>query len=278
MTRTSKLHRYLERIGYTGPLSASLLTLRSLHRAHLLAIPYENIDVQVGRRVELGPDAAFEKIVERKRGGWCYEMNGLFSWVLGELGFDVTLIGSTPGRRENGDEGAMNHLVLLVHLDRPYIADVGWGNGFLLPLQLSEGTHSDGRFEFKFERVDGWWRFHNQRFSGDTFDFTETPYTFEDFAYKNTWLQESPDSKFVQNLVCHRMTEEGFATLRGAVLQTVTPSGITEEIAQSRDQLATILDEQFSLRPPEMDYIWERVAERHKVWLERKLRGSASSV
>src|SRR6185503_6394389 len=84
------LQAYLDRIGFAGEARPDLATLTALHRAHLLAIPYENLDVQFGTPVTIEPAAAFEKIVTRGRGGWCYEMNGLFGAALDEIGFQVT--------------------------------------------------------------------------------------------------------------------------------------------------------------------------------------------
>lgn len=268
---TPKLAAYLRRIGYSGPLDPSLKTLRALHRAHLLAISYENLDVQLGVPLSLDPAAMFEKIVERKRGGWCYEMNGLFAWALRELRFDISLLGAAVGREQRGDAAAMNHLAILVHLDKPYLADVGFGNGFIAPLPLAEGSHSDGRFDFRLQQIDGdWWRFTNRPGSGDTFDFQLTPYELNAFEEKNRWLQSADDSYFVQNLVCHRFTDEGVVTLRGAVLTTLTSTETREEIAQTRDQLAAILRQHFELRPESIDDIWERVAARHKQWLQSR--------
>ena len=196
---TPKLAAYLRRIGYSGPLDPSVKTLRALHRAHLLAISYENVDVQLGVPLTVDDEAAFEKIVERKRGGWCYEMNGLFAWALRELRFDISLLGAAVGRDQRGDAVAMNHLAILVHLDKPYLADVGFGNGFIAPIPLAEGTHSDGRFDFRLQQIDGdWWRITNRPASGDTFDFQLTPYELHAFEQKNRWLQSADESYFVQ--------------------------------------------------------------------------------
>lgn len=265
---TPKLAAYLRRINYAGPLDRSLRTLRMLHRAQLLAIPYENLDVQFGVPLSLDADALFEKMVERKRGGWCYEMNGLFAWALRDLGFNISLVAGAANRKERGADAEMNHLAMLVHLEQTYLADVGFGNGSILPVPLVEGTHSDGRFDFRLDRTqDGWWRFTNRPQSGDTFDFRETPYEIHAFSAKSEQLQRDPASYFVQNLVCHRFTDEGVVTLRGAVLTTITPHEMREEIAQSRDGLAQILRVQFDLQPQRMDELWERVQSRHKEWL-----------
>lgn len=256
---TPKLAAYLRRIGYAGSLECTLQTLRHLHRAHLLAVTYENIDVLCGVPLSLDAGAAFEKIVQQGRGGWCYEMNGLFAWALAELGYDFSLVGAAAARKKRGDAAAMNHLAILVHLERPYLADVGFGNGFLTPLPLEEGTHSDGRFDFRLERIeDAWWRLHNGTEPGDTFDFQERPYAIEAFEEQNRRLQSAPESPFVRNIVCHRFTQDGVFTLRGAVLTTITPEETRQEIAQSRDDLAKMLRSRFFIETPHVDAIWER--------------------
>src|SRR5262245_33175107 len=107
---------YLGRIGLTERPAATLAGLRAVHRAHLLSIPYENVDVQFGRRLTIDPAAAYAKIVERGRGGWCYEMNGLLGWALGEFGFRVTRATGAVMREVRGDAVVGNHLVLRVEL------------------------------------------------------------------------------------------------------------------------------------------------------------------
>lgn len=258
---TPKLAAYLRRIGYAGPLECTLSTLKGLHRAHLLAIPYENLDVQFGVPLSLDSGAAFEKIVLQRRGGWCYEMNGLFAWALREIGFDLSFAAAAAGRKDRGAAAERNHLAILVHLDRTYLADVGFGNGFIAPLPLAQGMHSDGRFAFELRRMeDGWWRFTNRPVSGDTFDFRETPHALADFEEQNQWLQSAAQSPFVRSLVCHRFTEDGVMTLRGCVLSIIRPSGIHREIVQSRDDLTFTLRDRFSIDTPHADALWERVS------------------
>src|SRR6476620_9554304 len=138
---------YLKRINYSGPVEPNFATLEKLHRQHLFAIPYENFDVHLGRKIELDEQAFFDKLVMQKRGGWCYEMNGLFAWVLRQLGFEVRLLaGSVRSVSDTKSQG--DHLVLLVELERPYVVDVGFGDGFLTPLPLEEGEYRQGYLTF----------------------------------------------------------------------------------------------------------------------------------
>src|SRR5581483_10607757 len=134
------IRSYLARVGVSGPISRNLEGLRTLHRAHLYAIPYENLDVQLGWPVtiEIGP--IYEKIVARRRGGWCYEMNGLLGWALSELGFEVTRCAGGVMREAAGDAMVGNHLVLRVVIpEGVYLADVGFGDGPLDPIRIAPG-------------------------------------------------------------------------------------------------------------------------------------------
>src|SRR5438046_8483502 len=115
-------------MGYAGPREPGFETLAALHRAHMLSVPFENLDIHLGRRLVLDREANFEKIVVRRRGGWCYELNGLFGLLLEELGFAVTLLGS----RVDDSHGAgsdLAHLLLRVDIEQPWICDVGFGEG-----------------------------------------------------------------------------------------------------------------------------------------------------
>src|SRR5918995_2554428 len=106
---------YLERIDYRGPLAPTAETLRRLHVAHLLAVPFENLSIHAGEPVVLDDEALFEKIVARRRGGFCYELNGLFAWLLRALGFRVTMLSArVVNRGVVGPE--YDHLTLQVDL------------------------------------------------------------------------------------------------------------------------------------------------------------------
>jgi N-hydroxyarylamine O-acetyltransferase len=118
------LQAYLRRMNYHGELAPTAATLRDLHRAHLLAVPFENLDIQLGRPILLEQDALFDKIVTRRRGGFCYELNGLFALLLRGLGFEVTLLAAGVARAAGGFGPEFDHLTLLVTTDhRPPTAD-----------------------------------------------------------------------------------------------------------------------------------------------------------
>src|SRR5919109_1202974 len=96
------IQAYLDRIGYRGPLEPTAETLRALHVAHLLGVPFENLNIGMGWPIVLDEAALFDKIVVRRRGGFCYELNGLFAALLRELGFDVTLLSAGVARQDGG--------------------------------------------------------------------------------------------------------------------------------------------------------------------------------
>jgi len=262
-----ELGAYLERIGYQGPTNAEVDTLIALHRAHLHTIPYENLDIHLGRTLSLDERAIFAKLVTGRRGGWCYEMNGLFAWALEQIGFRVTRLASTVGRQSPETEDG-SHLLLLVDLDRRYVADVGFGNGLLEPIPLEVGSYQQGFLKYRLDCFGDRWHFSSAGQAVPTIDFTLRPRRTSDFAAYCTRLQTDPDCWFVQTTVCHRRTPEGIASLRGAVLRLITADGTDERIIGNFDHYVETLDSLFGLHLPEDEAarLWAKVWERHASW------------
>lgn len=262
-----QLDRYFARVRHHGPREAGLVTLRALHRAHLLAIPYENLDIHLGVPITLDPDTMFTKLVDERRGGWCYEMNGVFGRVLETLGFDVRYVSSAVGRATRGWRAQGNHMVLVVMLDRPWIADVGFGDGFLAPLPLEPGAYSQGFLRYRVSRDGPWWRVDSHEFGGaDGFDFTLTPRGLDDFRTQCRELQTSPDSGFVRSIVCERFVPAGLVMLRGAVLREVTGAGVKTNVLQDAVAFDRVLRERFDLAVPGIGELWPGVWARHLEW------------
>ncbi len=137
------IQAYLKRINYQGGVTPTLETLRQLHHAHLHTIPFENLDIGLGRPIVLNEAALFDKIVIRRRGGFCYELNGLFAAMLRELGFDVTLLSAEVAREDGGYSPPFDHLTLMVKINgTAWLADVGFGASFLEPIPLDLNTPS----------------------------------------------------------------------------------------------------------------------------------------
>lgn len=258
---------YLRRIGFEGEARPDLGTLKRIHRLHHLAIPYENLDVQLGQPVTTDPAAAFDKIVGRGRGGWCYEMNGLLGWALAEIGFEVTRMAGGVVRQLRGDEMVGNHLVLRVETDEgPWMADVGFGDGPIDPYPIAEGSFRNGLFDFRLERPeDGWWRLHNHPAGGaPSFDFRMEPADEAGLAAKCEWLQTAPESNFVLNAVVQRHREDALLMLRGRTLRTATAAGLEDRMVGSADDYVALLREAFGLDLPEAAGLWPAILARHE--------------
>ncbi|MBE2200969.1 MAG: arylamine N-acetyltransferase [Anaerolinea sp.] len=262
------INKYLDRINYTGSRKPTEALLRALHRAHLLAISYENLDIHLGYPLVLAEESIYEKIVTRRRGGWCYEMNGLFAWALRELGFHVQLLAGTVRNPERPDAIEGNHLALLVRLERPYLADVGFGNGFLEPLPLLPGSYQQNGYTYHLSHDGPRWFFHNHAQGGAGFDFTLHSHRLADFADQNHNLQTSPDSPFVNLTVCHRFTPQGIISLRGAVLKQYMPDQVSEQIIDSGPRYTAVLADIFDLQLTTGD-LWARVWKNHGSWVQQ---------
>lgn len=262
-----KIADYLQRIGYAGTLDPTLETLIALQRAHLFAIPYENLDIHRGGTLSLDIETIFDKLVTQKRGGWCYEMNSLLAWALGELGFDVTLLSSDVVSEMSGDGAGGDHLVLMVELDRPYLVDVGFGNGLLDPIPLEPGTYTQRFLTFHLLNEGDRWYFQNHPYGGSGFVFTLQPRTIEHFTARCHYLQTSPESGFVRTTVCHRFTQDGIVTLRGATLRRITEAGVSDEIVDNPATYEQVLNRLFDLRLSGVTSLWEKVWARHQIWL-----------
>jgi N-hydroxyarylamine O-acetyltransferase len=262
-----QLHRYFTRVSYDGPREPTHAALAAVHRAHLLSIPYENLDIHLGRPVTLDRATMFGKLVDERRGGWCYEMNGTLGQVLEALGFDVRYVAGAVHRAVRGEAAHGNHLVLIVTLDRPWIVDVGFGDGFIEPLPLEPGTYRQGFLEFRVSFDGTWWRVDNHEYGGaDGFDFTLEPRTIDTFAAQCHALQTSPESPFVQTTVCERLMPDGLVMLRGAVLREVTATGVATRTVQDAEDYVELLRERFDLYIPEMRGLWPAVWRRHLEW------------
>jgi N-hydroxyarylamine O-acetyltransferase len=261
----AELTAYLARIGYTGPLKPDLAALTALHAAHQHAIPFENLEVQFGRIPTLDPDAAFAKLVTRRRGGWCYEQNGLLGRALTALGFKVTRLSAGVLRQLRGDMFMGSHLALLVHLERDYLADVGFGGGVAHPIPLAEGWHPSPPIASELSRADdGYWRLGIAL--GDpalSYDFHAVPADEAELARLCHWQATDPDSIFVQNLVVQQRKPEAHVMLRGKVLIRTTTQGADKRELGSGAELISVLRDAFGLDVPEAAGLWEQTEARH---------------
>lgn len=240
---------YLARIAYDGPLTVSPETLSGLHLAHLYSVPFENLDIPLGRPIALDGASVFEKIVTRRRGGFCYELNGLFAALLRELGFSVTLLSAEVARQAGGFSPPYDHLALRVDLDEPWLADVGLGDGFRLPLRLHDSGSQLQDDTAYLILTDGDYRMLLRRDAGGDwtpqYRFTLAPHTLDDFAERCRFHQTSPESHFTQGRICSLATPEGRVSLSDMRLIVTTPAGRVESLLTTEAEYVAALRDRF---------------------------------
>jgi N-hydroxyarylamine O-acetyltransferase len=242
--KMKNIDQYLQRINYDGPRTPDVETLRRLHLAHLYAVPFENLSIHASEPIELNDESLFQKIVVNKRGGFCYEDNGLFAWLLRELGYDVTKLSArvVNGQGEYGPE--FDHMTLMVKLDEPWLCDVGFGDSFREPLRLDErGPQAQGSNAYRLDAEEGEFTLHRSVNGGEwqpQYRFTLRPYEFADYDEMCRFHQTSPESHFTKAPVCSLATTEGRLTLTGMKLIT------TSTVQQVRDERILASDDEYN--------------------------------
>jgi N-hydroxyarylamine O-acetyltransferase len=211
-------------------------------------------------------ESGFEKIVTRRRGGWCYEMNGLMGWALREIGFDVQRVGAGVMRELRGAGQMGSHLCLLVRLDRTWLVDVGFGGSLAEPMPLRAFEREDRPYRLSLhETPEGFWRFAEVALGEPfSFDFQDIPADEDLLARKCQFLQADPASPFVQNLVVQRRARDVHTSLRGRVLTTLHSSHQEKKTLGSADELLATLRERFELDVPEAASLWPAICARHE--------------
>jgi N-hydroxyarylamine O-acetyltransferase len=265
------IQTYFQRINYHGPLAPTDETLRELHVAHLLAVPFENLNIGLGWPIVLDEAALFEKIVVRRRGGFCYELNGLFSALLRALGFDVTLLSAGVARADGGFGPEFDHLTLLVRspssvvrgqlgrttndrsrtMDHAWLADVGFGDSFREPLRFDEpGDQRQGERGYRIACEGEYLTLMQREGDGDweaQYRFTPQPRRIAEFAGMCRYHQTSPESSFTRKRVCTRATLTGRITLSDMRLITTIGSERQEQLLADEAEYRSALWEHFGI-------------------------------
>jgi len=248
-----ELRAYLDRIGAERPAVLDAGALAALHRAHQLTVPFENLSIHLAQPISLDEGDLLAKIVTRRRGGFCYELNGAFALLLEALGARVTRVAA----RVYGGEGKLgplfDHLALVVRLpggSGPWLADVGFGSNSTYPLRYDSRKDQDdpgGRFAVA-DTTDG---------DVELFRDGEPQYRIEqrerhlgDFVPTCWWQQTSPDSHFTHSTICSRLTNDGRISLSGRTLIRTSGGTRTEQelgadsevLAAYRDNFGIVLD------------------------------------
>jgi N-hydroxyarylamine O-acetyltransferase len=246
------VNAYLERIKYNGSLAPTAETLRDLQVAHLLTVPFENLSIHSKQPIVLEDNALFTKIVEHRRGGFCYEVNGLFAALLRELGFKVEMLSAEVANAEGGFGPNFDHMTLMVSLDNRRLADVGFGDSFIEPLLLDErGEQMQGRLAYKIVPNNDY-LILMQRGDEDEwksqYRFTLRPYEYADYSGMCRYHQTSQQSHFTQRRICSRATDEGRITLSEMRFITTSKNGERQErILMNQTEYDAVLREHFGI-------------------------------
>lgn len=272
------LDSFLERIAYVGPIGRDSDTLRHLHRAWRRRVPYENLDIQLGAPISLEPEDLLDKIVRRRRGGYCFEQNGALAILLKSAGFEVTLAEGAVQREQRGESAWGNHNVLIVDLDgQRWIADAGIGDGFIDPLPLREGTYTEQGREFRLERLESdLWRFHHHPGASiSSYDYRLDPRELTDFAGRSHEFSTDPASTYVNILMAARPDATGTRLLLSRTVRHLGVERGAPHVISSLDEFVDVLARQFLIPIDELgteaaERLWEKSGQQHDVWSTRQ--------
>lgn len=262
MLSPAQLQTYFARIGLDVPARADLAALRAIHRAHALAFTWEASDAFLTRAEgSIDPALAFDKLVARRGGGWCYEMNGLLGAALAAAGFTVTRLCGGVYRATLGEAVLGNHLTLRVDLDDgPWLVECGLGDAMAAPVPLRPGAWQDGYLGCAIEAADGdWLRYVNHpRGVAPGFDFRAGGEDDATLAAMEVWMRTDPGSPFTGTLVMMRQFPDRVESLVNRTRKTLTAAGLSERELADEAEFATELAGTFALDHPDVTALWAK--------------------
>jgi len=248
-----KTQDYLSRIRFEGKPILSAESLHALQLAHMRTVPFENLDISLGRAIKLDIESLWDKIIVRKRGGFCYELNGMFAWLLKEIGFEVTYLNARVYNEKKDAFGIdFDHLALLVGIPNDpirWLADVGFGDSFTQPLRMDTSSWQEqGLRSFRVEPFGDGYQVWGQELDGKTsreycFDLTARSFPFE-YEAACIYHQTSPNSTFTKNRIISRATEDGRISLSGNEL-IITRNGEQTRTAIREEERTDLLQKYF---------------------------------
>jgi len=250
-----EVEKYLQRLGYNGSIQPTIELLQVLQKRHLLNVPFENLDIHYKVPIQLDLETIFEKVVIKKRGGFCYELNGIFYEMLRSIGFDVKMISARvfdQGQQIFSPE--FDHLAIIAKIDSvDYLADAGFGEFAFTPLKVEPGTiQNDERGKFRIDRHDNSY-YKVSKGVGEEwvpeYMFTLTKRDLSEFEDMCKYNQTSPLSHFTQNKFCSLATEKGRITVTANKIKITVRDSVTEVLLDSEEKFLEALETYFHIRP-----------------------------
>lgn len=241
---------YLKRFAVEKQEEATLDYLYHLQEQHMLHIPFENLDVIYKTPILLDVQRFYKKIVEHRRGGFCYELNGLFGWLLKQLGFDSRLISATVQKEDESWALQDSHATILVHVDKqPYLVDVGFGDSVRKPIPLTGEIVEDAGGTYRVEQLDGiTYDLQKQEKTWKTkYRFTTDEKKLEQFGPMCQFNQTSPNSPFTKTNLTTIATKTGRITLSGTTL-VMTNDQRKQKMEVQSNEIPALLEKYFQIK------------------------------
>jgi len=251
------LDSYFKRVNYNGSTDINEGTIRDLHIAHTLNVPFENLDVFYRRPILLDETSLHKKIVEQKRGGYCFEMNGIFSLVLQKMGFKVKNLLARVIINESQYTTKTHQAILVETGGKQWLADVGFGNdGIIAPLILEENTEQK-QFAHTYRLTNhSAFGYMLQKKQGDKYNplyaFTLEECFPDDFLMSNHFTSTFPGSFFLTMRMCTKPTQDGRITLTDSHFKVVKNEEVSDKPITDESEFNTLLKEHFGLNPDQI--------------------------
>jgi len=248
---TIAVKKYLERINYRDEINPSADVLTKLQHSHLLNVAFENLDIHLGRKIEISN--SYDKIVNHRRGGFCYELNGTFFQLLKVLGFDVKLISARVRNKELGFGAEFDHMAIIATIhDTKYLVDVGFGDFTYSPLKIVlNALQNDRTGTFIIKQHDNEYlvvgKMQEDNFMPN-YIFTETSRQMNDYVDMCNFHQTNSQSHFTQKRVCSILTDRGRITISGNTLKKTEDGVVTETELANEEEFDKALWNYFKIK------------------------------
>ncbi len=244
--------QYLQRINFTDEPKVDLPTLKALHRQHVLHIPFECLDIHLGRPLHLTIPHLFQKVIEKRRGGFCYELNYLFYNLLTELGFSCRIIAAQVYSEQGVPGPKYDHLAIIVDFEGEWLADVGFGDYFIEPMPIGDlVVHQDWFKTYQMRRLDEenflTEELRPEEDNKPLYNFSRAPQNIKAFVPECYEKQHLPDSHFIRNRICTRATPTGRITLRNEQMIERVDGQRTETVITSDEEYYRLAEERFGM-------------------------------